>query len=359
MEEDILQGQESEETTATPTINVGAMKALDAALAKKFGDKYFGPTNGRKVDPVKFISTGCMSIDYVLGGGLPSGRLLEIFGQPSCGKSLLSMQTVKSYQQQNKICAWIDVEACFEPTFATYCGVDVEKLAILQPDTAEEALEALRDFVKSGVVDLVVLDSVAALSSRTAQEKQVDEATMAVTARYMSKVLPELCPIASKNGTTIIFINQVRNTLKMYGASEDTPGGNAIKFYSSVRLKVTRKDILKQGSTEIGVVTAVKAVKNKCSSPFREKELSIYFPHFDAVSSTTVAGVDVLGDLVDAAIDCGAVNKGGAWLTGTLAGKDFKVQGKEKLKAELTANPDMIEDLKAKVAELRSAAKAA
>ncbi len=172
----------------------------------------------------------------------------------------------------------------------------------MRPDTAEEALEALRDFVKSGVVSLVVLDSVAALSPKAIQEKQVDEATMALVARYMGKVLPELCPIADKNGCAIILVNQLRSTLKMYGPSDDSPGGNAIKFSTSIRVRVSRKDVLKKGSEEIGVVAGIQSIKNKVAPPFRQKEISVYFPHFDAVANSTVAGVDILGDLIDAAL---------------------------------------------------------
>lgn len=320
-----------EKAPKAPLVALDRIRALDQALSKKYGDIYSGVSRKRAIEPVNFVSTGCHSLDKVIGGGIPEGRIIEIFGPPSSCKTLIAMKMIEAYQKEGKLCAFIDAEASFDPTFVNYCGVDLNLLAVVEPKTAEQGLESLKDLVRSGVISLVVLDSVAALSPAEEQAKEVQEASMAVLARYLSKVLREMAPVARENKCTIVLINQVRNTLKMYGPSEDTPGGNALKYYTSVRLKVTRKDVIKKSGEEIGIISAVKAMKNKVSAPFREAEMEVYFPHYDEEAGRTIAGIDIAGDTLDAAIEANIINKGGAWYTY----KNIRAQGKEKLKVEI------------------------
>ncbi len=324
-----------------------AIKALDASLTKKFGDKYYGISNKRKVDPVTFVSTGCFTLDAVFGGGqgIPSGRIIELFGPPSAGKGIVGMAFVKAAQQAGKCAAWVDVEAAWESNFAEDCGVDESMLALLQPHTCEEALEGLREFVKSGVCSVVVLDSIGALSAKAEQDKNIDEATMAVVARYLSRVLRELAPVANNNGTTILLINQVRTNIGGYGSPEVTPGGAAPAFFASVRARISRKEILKKGSTEVGILSQVRTVKNKVAQPFIAGELYIYFPHIDPATGKRIAGIDYVADLVKAGLANKAFRISGAWIYFMHQGEEVKFQGELNLANAAKEDPDLLETI--------------
>jgi recombination protein RecA len=317
------------------------LKKLESLMVKKYGDNYYGINNNNSTPAsIRFISTGCFSIDYMLGGGLPEGRIVQMYGPESSGKSLISTQFIKSLQEQGKICALIDSEAAYDTKFASMCGVDVNNLMLLKPSSAEESLEAIRDLVKSEVVDLIVLDSISGLLPKETQEKKVDESTMAIIARYLSKILPELAVHADRNKCTIVLINQVRATMQMYGPSESPTGGNALKYWSSVIIRIS-KQVIKEAGKEIGIVSTLKTVKNKCAIPFATAEIDILFP-YTAEDGTQIAGIDILKDIIRQGIRKEIIIKKGAWYEY----QNLKVQGEQSLKAELENNPEVLTKLK-------------
>jgi recombination protein RecA len=330
------------------------MKALDRAFNKKFGDKYYGVSKDdvkrKGLDlNVEFISTGCYSLDYVLGGGgpnfgIPVGRVLQFYGASSSAKTLISTYIGSTLQKLGKRVAFIDAEHSMDPAFANMCGLNMDDLIMFKPNTCEDALEALREFTKSGVVDLVILDSTASLSPQAVQDKNVGEATMAVAARYWSTLLPELVAHADNNKCTVILLNQVRTNLGTYGSPVGPAGGKALGFYSSIILKLTRSTVIKAKGEEIGIVVNISTTKNKVGTPFKSKEISVLFPHKNK-DGEMVAGIDVLSDLLEAALDLEVLSKSGAWLEF----EGLRACGKEAMKEALTKRLDIVELLKEKV----------
>ena len=312
-------------------------KALETALTqikKQFGEgavMRLGPNNGMPVDA---IATGSLSLDLALGiGGLPRGRIIEIYGPESSGKTTLALHCVAEGQKMGGNAAFIDVEHALDPVYASALGVDVDSLLVSQPDTGEQALEITEALVRSNAIDVIVVDSVAALVPRAEIEGEMGDSHVGLQARLMSQALRKLAGAISKSNCVAIFINQLREKVGVvYGNPEVTPGGRALKFYSSVRLDVRKKEVLKSGTDIIGSRTKVKVVKNKVAPPFREVEFDIMYGQ----------GISKVGDLLDLAERLEIVQKSGAWFSynGTRIG-----QGRDNAKNFLRDNPDIFEEI--------------
>ena len=323
-------------------INATKQKVLDATLLQI--EKQFGKGAVMRLgDEVELlsqgaISTGSMSVDLALGiGGVPRGRVVEIYGPESGGKTTLSLHIIAEAQKMGGVAAFVDAEHALDPNYAKALGVDTENLLVSQPDTGEQALEITELLVRSGAVDVIVVDSVAALVPRAEIEGDMGDSHVGLQARLMSQALRKLTGILSKSQTTAIFINQIREKIGvMYGNPETTPGGRALKFYSSVRMEVRRKGDVKSGSDKVGNLTRVKITKNKVAPPFKEAEVEIMFGR----------GIDKLGDLITIATDLDIIQKSGSWYS---YNKDRLGQGKEKTGLYLQDNPHLIEEIKDKV----------
>jgi recombination protein RecA len=316
-------------------------KALDVALAAI--DKQFGKGSimrmGEKTSMgIESIQTGALSLDLALGvGGLPRGRVVEIFGPESSGKSTLAMHVVAEAQRNGGICAYIDAEHAMDPVYASAIGVDIDQLLISQPDTGEQALEIVDMLVRSGAVDVVVIDSVAALTPRAEIEGEMGDTHVGLQARLMSQALRKLTANLSRTNTIAIFINQLREKIGvMFGSPETTPGGRALKFYSSVRLDIRRIESIKDGAEIVGNRTRVKVVKNKVAPPFRQAEFDIMYGK----------GISREGTLLDIAVDMGIIKKSGAWFT--YEGEQLG-QGRENAKNFLSENPEIMVEVSEKV----------
>ena len=306
-------------------------KALATAIAKIEKDYGKGTIMRRGDDisvNVEALSTGSLTLDLALGiGGVPKGRIIEIYGPEASGKTTLALHVVASAQREGGDAAYIDVEHALEPAYAKALGVDIDSLLISQPDTGEQALDIAESLVRSGAIELVVIDSVAALIPRAELDGEVGEVTVGALARLMSQAMRRLAGIISKNNCTVIFINQLRQKIGvMYGNPETTPGGLALKYYSSVRLDVRRTEILKVNGVMVGNRTKVKVVKNKVAPPFREAEFDIMYGE----------GISRLGEVVDVGIELDIIDKAGAWFT--VCGQ--RMQGKDAVKKYLAENPD-------------------
>jgi len=316
-------------------------KALDVALAAI--DKQFGKGSimrmGEKTSMgIESIQTGALSLDLALGvGGLPRGRVVEIFGPESSGKSTLAMHVVAEAQRNGGICAYIDAEHAMDPVYASAIGVDIDQLLISQPDTGEQALEIVDMLVRSGAVDVVVIDSVAALTPRAEIEGEMGDTHVGLQARLMSQALRKLTANLSRTNTIAIFINQLREKIGvMFGSPETTPGGRALKFYSSVRLDIRRIESIKDGAEIVGNRTRVKVVKNKVAPPFRQAEFDIMYGK----------GISREGTLLDIAVDMSIIKKSGAWFT--YEGEQLG-QGRENAKSFLADNPEIMVEVSEKV----------
>ena len=316
-------------------------KALDVALAAI--DKQFGKGSimrmGEKTSMgIESIQTGALCLDLALGvGGLPRGRVVEIFGPESSGKSTLAMHVVAEAQRNGGICAYIDAEHAMDPVYASAIGVDIDQLLISQPDTGEQALEIVDMLVRSGAVDVVVIDSVAALTPRAEIEGEMGDTHVGLQARLMSQALRKLTANLSRTNTIAIFINQLREKIGvMFGSPETTPGGRALKFYSSVRLDIRRIESIKDGAEIVGNRTRVKVVKNKVAPPFRQAEFDIMYGK----------GISREGTLLDIAVDMGIIKKSGAWFT--YEGEQLG-QGRENAKSFLSQNPEIMVEVSEKV----------
>lgn len=323
------------------------LKALDAQFLKRFPDHYFPITQKKERELIEFISTDCFSLDSVFGAGLPVGRCIELSGENNCFKSSIGYHCIAAFQKKNKICALIDTENSFSKEYAASLGIDSDKLMILSGCFAmEDYLEGLRMLVKSPVVDLILFDSVSAMTPKRIIEGDVGDATMALQARLWSTHLPEIVPHLKANKITLVLINQLRNTLALYGNPSDSTGGKALKYYNSVRVQVSKKEVLKEKGKEVGVKVQLKNVKTKVGKPFVTKMISIYFPQFPGDK----AGIDILSDIVDTALDEGIIKQGGAiysWRKFPEA-KDGnrKLKGKEAVYDFFKENTNLLELLK-------------
>ncbi len=316
-------------------------KSLDMAMSQI--DKQFGKGSVMKMGErtnldIHTIPTGALALDLALGvGGLPRGRVVEIFGPESSGKSTLAMHVVAEAQRNGGTCAYIDAEHAMDPIYARAIGVDVDELLISQPDTGEQALEIADILVRSGSIDVIVIDSVAALTPRAEIEGDMGDHHVGLQARLMSQALRKITGNLHKTDTICIFINQLREKIGvMFGSPETTPGGRALKFYSSVRLDIRRIESLKDGAEIVGNRTRVKVVKNKVAPPFRQAE-------FDIMYGT---GISREGSLLDIAVDKDIVKKSGAWYT--YEGEQIG-QGRENVKKFLIENPDLVMEIQDRV----------
>lgn len=318
------------------------MKALDAALANI--EKQFGKGSVMKLGEstvnlnVESVPTGSLSLDIALGlGGVPKGRVVEIYGPESSGKTTVALHMVAEVQKRGGIAGFIDAEHALDPVYAKNIGVDIDNLYISQPDSGEQALEITETMVRSGAVDIIIVDSVAALVPKAEIDGDMGDAHVGLQARLMSQALRKLTPVVSKNNCVVIFINQLREKVGvMFGNPETTTGGRALKFYASVRMDVRRIETLKQGGEVIGNRTRVKVVKNKVAPPFKEAEFDIMFGR----------GISTEGDILDLAANVGIIQKSGAWF----AYNDNKIgQGRENAKQFLIDHPDILSEVEAKV----------
>jgi recombination protein RecA len=318
-------------------------KALEMAMSqieRQFGKGAIMKLGDGVQEKMASISTGALSLDLALGiGGVPRGRVVEIFGPESSGKTTLSLHIIAEAQRNGGIAAFVDAEHALDPVYAKALGVDVDELLISQPDTGEQALEITDMLIRSGALDVVVIDSVAALVPRAEIEGEMGDSHVGLQARLMSQALRKLTGNIHRSRTTAVFINQLREKIGvMYGSPETTPGGRALKFYSSVRIDVRRIETIKDGQTSIGNRVRAKIVKNKVAPPFRQAEFDIMFG----------TGISRMGSLLDVAVDEGIVRKSGAWYS---YDNDQLGQGRENAKQFLDDNPEIAVQLQAKVFE--------
>ena len=295
---------------------------------------------GGPLEEIAVIPTGALSLDAALGiGGLPRGRIVEIYGPESSGKTTLALHVVAEAQRLGGVAAFIDAEHALDPVYARKLGVNVDELLISQPDTGEQALEIAETLVRSNAVDVIVVDSVAALVPRAELDGDMGDALPGLQARLMSQALRKLTAAISRSGAVVIFINQIREKIGvLFGSPETTPGGRALKFYASIRLDVRRTDTIKQGSESVGVRTKVKGVKNMLAPPFREAEFDMLYGE----------GISRAGAVLDAAVEHGIVEKSGTWYTL----KNERIgQGRENARKYLQDNPAVLHDLEAKLRE--------
>ena len=321
------------------------MKSLELAIKqidKAFGKGSIIRMGDKEILPMESISTGSLGLDLSLGiGGLPKGRVIEIFGPESSGKTTLTLHAVAECQKAGGIAAFIDAEHALDIKYARGIGVDLNELIVSQPDSAEQALEIVDTLIDSGAVDLIVVDSVAALTPQAEINGEMSDQQVGLQARLMSKALRKITAKLNKLNTTIIFINQIRMKIGMtgYGSPETTTGGNALKFYSSVRLDIRRISTLKQGEESIGNRVKVKVAKNKVAAPFKQAEFDIIFGE----------GISKTGEIIDYGVKYNIIDKAGAWFSYG----DMKLgQGKEKSKEFLDANLSIRDEIEAKVTEL-------
>lgn len=318
----------------------GKAKALDLALEtieKQFGKGSIMKLGDQGDVHVECIPTGSLSLDIALGGGLPKGRIIEVYGPESSGKTTLTLHAIAQIQMQGGTAAFIDAEHALDPTYAKRIGVDTTNLLLSQPDNGEQALEIVETLVRSNAVDLIVVDSVAALTPRAEIEGDMGDSHMGLQARLMSQALRKLTGVISRSNVTVIFINQIRMKIGvMFGNPETTTGGNALKFYASVRMDIRRISQIKQGDAVVGNRTRVKVVKNKVAPPFREAEFDIMYNQ----------GISRSGDVLDLAVANNIVEKSGAWFA---YGEGKIGQGREATKLYLEENPKVLEEIAKKV----------
>ena len=318
-------------------------EALDQALLqieKQYGKGAIMKLGDHVNEPIDVIPTGCLTLDIALGiGGIPRGRVVEIYGPESSGKTTVSLHIIAEAQKMGGTCAFIDAEHALKPTYAEKLGVNLTDLYVSQPDNGEQALNICETLVKSGSIDLVVVDSVAALTPKAEIDGEMGDNHVGLQARMMSQALRKLTGVINKSNTTVIFINQLREKVGvMFGSPETTTGGKALKFYSSIRLDVRRKDVIKDGTNIIGNRTCIKVVKNKLAPPFKQAEFDIVYGQ----------GISQTGCVIDLALDKDIIKKSGSWFSYN----DEKIgQGKENVKAYLEQNKDIFNEIFAKVKE--------
>lgn len=341
MADDKAKDTKGTKTTKAAEPSEGKVKALGLAMEQI--EKQFGKGSimklgdARVTTQVECISTGSISLDLALGGGLPKGRVVEIYGPESSGKTTLTLHAIAEVQKNGGTAAFIDAEHALDPSYAKRIGVDVENLLLSQPDNGEQALEITETLVRSNAVDIIVVDSVAALVPRAEIEGDMGDSLPGLQARLMSQALRKLTAVINRSKATVVFINQIRMKIGvMFGNPETTTGGNALKFYASVRMDIRRIGQIKQADAVIGNRTRVKVVKNKIAPPFREAEFDIMYNE----------GISRSGDILDQAVMRGIVDKSGAWF----AYKEQKIgQGREAAKTYLQENPKLTEEIDKKV----------
>ncbi len=319
-----------------------ALQRAIAQIEKSFGKGTIMFLNADQHASVDGISTGALSLDLALGGaGIPRGRVIEVFGPESSGKTTLTLHIIASAQRAGGSAAFIDAEHAFDPAWAKRLGVNLEELMVNQPSCGEEALEIVELLVRSNALDVIVIDSVAALVPRSELEGQMGESQVGVQARLMSQAMRKLTGISAKSRTSVVFINQIREKIGVtYGSPETTPGGRALKFYSSVRIDVRKIGLLKDGDTPIGNRVRGKVVKNKVAPPFREAEFDILFE----------CGISSEADLLDMATDCGVVQRSGTWYS---YGDTRLGQGRDNARVSLRDNLSLCNEIRAKVLSLK------
>lgn len=331
----------TEKTQTTPA-SEAKLKALGLAqeqINKQFGDGAIRRLGDTSTVDVELISSGALSLDLALGGGYPKGRIVEIYGPESSGKTTLTLHAIAEVQKKGGTAAFVDAEHALDPAYARRLGVDTDNLLVAQPDNGEQALEIVETLVRSNAVDLVVVDSVAALVPQAEIEGEMGDSHMGLQARLMSQALRKLTGIINKSKTIVVFINQIRMKIGvMFGNPETTTGGNALKFYASVRMDIRRTGQIKSGEDIIGNRTKVKIVKNKIAPPFRTAEFDIMYNE----------GISRTGDVLDLAVIHGIVGKAGAWFDYS----DSKIgQGREAAKQYLAQNPSVLDEIESKVRE--------
>jgi len=326
--------------TKEKDLKLQALKLAMEKIDKTYGKGSIMKLGDMIIEKIDSISTGSISIDAALGvGGLPKGRVIEIFGPESSGKTTLTIHAIAECQKQGGIAAFIDAEHAFDRFYAENLGVDIENLVISQPDNGEQALEIADNLIRSGAIDLIIIDSVAALTPKSEIEGEMGDASVGVQARLMSKALRKMTASISKTGATCVFINQLRSKIGiMFGNPETTTGGNALKFYSSVRIDIRRSTQIKDGDKILGNRTRVKIVKNKIAPPFRRAEFDIIYGQ----------GISKTGEIIDLGVEHEIIEKSGSWYSydGTKLG-----QGKEAVKNLLKDNPELMSQLEIKVKE--------
>ena len=316
------------------------LKALEATLGNI--EKNFGKGSvmrlGAEAEKMESISTGSLGLDYALGiGGLPKGRITEIFGPESSGKTTLALHVIAEAQKKGGIAAFIDAEHAFDRFYAAKLGVDVENLLISQPDYGEQALEIAENLIRSGAIDVIVVDSVAALTPKSELEGEMGDSKLGLQARLMSQAMRKLTATINKTGCICIFINQLREKLGvLFGNPETTTGGNALKFYSSVRLDIRKISQIKDGENIIGSRVKVKVVKNKVAPPFRKAEFDILYGE----------GISRSGEIVDLGVETNVIKKSGSWFS---YGESKLAQGRDAVKRLIDDNPELAEELSAKI----------
>jgi recombination protein RecA len=339
----------SVEDVASLRADAGA-KSTALSRAMQQIERQFGKGSVMKLDgdpqPIDGIPTGSLSLDIALGGaGMPKGRIIEVYGPESSGKTTLALHTIASAQKEGGVCAFIDAEHALDPTWAKRLGVKLDELMVSQPDTGEQALEICELLVRSNAVDVIVVDSVAALIPRAEIEGEMGDSHVGLQARLMSQALRKLTGAINRSKTMVIFINQIREKIGvMFGSPETTPGGRALKFYSSIRIDVRRTGSIKDGDVAVGNRTRTRVVKNKIAPPFRDAEFDIMFDR----------GISYEGDLLDLAVNEDIVNKSGAWFN---YGPTRLGQGRENSKNFLGENPDLCAEIRVKVLEAKGLTK--
>ncbi len=329
-------------------MNPEKLKVLSAVMdkiEKDFGKGAIMKMSDRAVDKVPVIPSGSVTIDHALGiGGYPKGRIIEIFGPESSGKTTLAIHAIAEAQKAGGIAAFIDAEHAFDSTYAQKLGVDIDDLLISQPDNGEQALEIADHLIRSSAIDIVVIDSVAALTPKAEIEGEMGESKMGLQARLMSQALRKLTANISKTGTVCIFINQLRDKIGVvYGNPETTTGGNALKFYASVRVDIRKASVIKDGEEQMGARARVKIVKNKLAPPFRKAEFDIMYGE----------GISKIGEIIDLGVDQGIIKKSGSWFSYG----DRKIgQGRDAVKEAFKADPEFAAEVEAKVREALVAA---
>lgn len=319
------------------------LKALELTLGnieKNFGKGTIMKLGDEAVENVDAISTGSISLDYALGvGGLPRGRVTEIYGPESSGKTTLALHAIAEAQKSGGIAAFIDAEHAFDRFYAKNLGIDIENLLVSQPDNGEQALEIVDNLIRSGAIDIIVIDSVAALTPRAEIEGEMGDSKMGLHARLMSQAMRKLTATISKTGTCCVFINQLREKIGvMFGNPETTTGGNALKFYSSVRIDIRRMQQIKEGENIVGNRVRVKIVKNKVAPPFRKAEFDIIYG----------VGISKFGEIIDLGVDMNILKKSGSWFS---YGETRLGQGRDAVRSLLKDNPELAEELENKIRE--------